>query len=700
MTVPAPRRRPAGPGTPGLAAYRWVWLVVPLLAAVASVLGGSVPAAAAPTSDRVIVVGVAGLRWDDLSTRDTPALWRLAAHGSTGTLTTRSTQPLTCADDGWVTLGAGNRAQRGPHRQVSGDCPRTRVGLATHADGSATLTDQPSVVLRNQPARSRPGALAEALRCTTAIGPGAAIAAARPVGRINQYLPVAPDGLTPVIARCPLTVVDAGTVAGPDRAAQVRAADRVVARVLAARPPNSTVLVVGVADTGTPARLHVAIADGPGFTGGWLSSGTTHRTGYVQLTDVAPTVTAALGLRRPVSFAGQPWQRGSERGVPLAVARDRMIGADQVSVTTARNSGRFVAVLVAVQLALYALAALALVRLSRRTSDPPPGWVRPAIETAASAAALMVPAMLLADLVPWWRAPRPGLVLVAVVAGVVAALTAVVSLGPWRRSRLGRTTATAAAVVAVIGVDALTGAHLELDNVVGYAVVTGERYTGLGMIGLGAFAAGILALAGCTARRMSRRYRPLAVALVGAMGVVVVGSPYLGADPGAAIAMTAGVAVASVLSGGGWLTLTRLGWAVVTGVVVAGAFALLDLTRPADERGHLGRFLANLFGGTARPALSRVAEANTIATFTSLLTVLVIAVALFTALVLRSPTGGLRRVYGLFPTLRGALVGTAVAGVLAGLFDGAGLIVAGAAASVAVPLAIQYCLHVARPSPE
>jgi hypothetical protein len=231
-------------------------------------------------------------------------------------------------------------------------------------------------------------------------------------------------------------------------------------------------------------------------------------------------------------------------------------------------------------------------------------------------------------------------------------------------------------------------------------VVTGERYTGLGMIGLGAFAAAILALAGCTARPTSRRYRPLVVALVGAMGVVVVGSPYLGADPGAAVAMTAGVAVASVLSGGGWLTLTRLGWAVVTGVVVAGAFALLDLTRPAAERGHLGRFLANLFGGTARPALSRVAEANTIATFTSLLTVLVIAVALFTALVLRSPTGGLRRVYGLFPTLRGALVGTAVAGVLAGLFDGAGLIVAGAAASVAVPLAIQYCLQVVRPPAE
>ncbi|GAA3517493.1 hypothetical protein [Actinocatenispora rupis] len=677
---------------------RWLRTLAALLLAAVGVLALPGPAGAVTSSDRVIVVGVPGLRWDDVTAADTPALWGLAAHGSVGTLTARSTQSLTCADDGWLTLGAGNRAQRGPHRLVSGDCPRTRVGLAVHGDGSAVLGDQPAVVLRNQPARSRPGALAEALRCTTAIGPGAAIAAARPVGRINQYLPRPPADLRPAFDRCPLTVVDAGTVAGPDRTAQARDADRVLAEVLADRPEHSTVLVVGVADTDAPARLHVAVADGPGFADGWLSSGTTHRTGYVQLSDVAPTVTAALGLPRPVSFAGQAWQRSTDRGQPLAAARQRMIGADQLSVTTARNSGRFVAVLVAVQFALYLLAGVALVRLARRpATDGPSRRIRPAVETGASAAALMVPAMLLADLVPWWRAPRPGLVLVLVVAAVVVTLTAAVRLGPWRRHRLGCTAATAAVVVLVIGADALTGAHLELDNVVGYAAVTGDRYTGLGMVGLGAFAAAILGLAGCAARGMTRRYRSVAVALLGAIGVVIVGSPYLGADPGAAVAMTAGVAVAAVLAGGGWLTLTRLGWAVVTGVVVAGAFALLDLTRPADQRGHLGRFLANLFGGTARPALSRVAEANTVATLTSLLTVLVVVVALFTALVLLSPAGGLRRVYGLFPSLRGALVGTAVAGVLAGLFDGAGLIVAGAAASVAVPLAIQYCLQVVRP---
>ncbi|MGA8112144.1 MAG: hypothetical protein WCA46_00625, partial [Actinocatenispora sp.] len=520
-----------------------------------------------------------------------------------------------------------------------------------------------------------------------------------PSGSITRYAPRLPTSSAALFGRCPLTVVDAGSVSrstGAPRAAQVTAVDRTVGRVLRARPSHTTVLVVGVSDTGRPARLHVAIADGPRFRGGWLSSGTTGRTGYVQLSDVAPTVAGALGLPQPASFAGQPWRHADRRAGALPTDLRQLVQADEVSVATAHNSGRFVAVLVSVQLALYLLAALVLWRLgvAERTGGPGRSWSRRVLETAATAAAMVVPAMLLADLLPWWRSWRPGLTLVVVVAAWVLGLTALVRLGPWRRVRLGRVAAVAAVVVAVIGVDGLTGAHLEVDNVVGYTMVTGERYTGLGMIGLGAFTAATLVLAGCAATRLHRRHRPWVVALVGAIGVIIVGSPYLGSDPGAAVAVTAGVAVAAALATGGWLTLTRLGWAIVTGVLVAGGFALLDLTRDPQHRGHLGRFLSNLFGGTARPALGRVAEANMAATATSLLSVLVIAAGLFWGFVLLPGTGGLRRVYGLFPALRGALVGTAVAGVLAGLFDGAGLIVAGAAASVGVPFAILCCVEV------
>ncbi|WP_232784499.1 hypothetical protein, partial [Carbonactinospora thermoautotrophica] len=55
----------------------------------------------------VVVVGIAGLRWGDLSAVDTPALWRFVAESSTASLSVRAVRMHTCPLDGWLTLGAG-----------------------------------------------------------------------------------------------------------------------------------------------------------------------------------------------------------------------------------------------------------------------------------------------------------------------------------------------------------------------------------------------------------------------------------------------------------------------------------------------------------------------------------------------------------------------------------------------------------------
>jgi hypothetical protein len=697
-TVPA--------GSPG---WRGVARLVGVVAAVLGVLlAGAAPAGAAPSgagvvkrASHVLVVGIAGLRWDDLDAGRTPALWGLARNGSVGVLTDRAVPSYTCPGDGWLTLGAGSRARYGS-AQRGATCGQTRVATVRSDDGSATL--EQSDANQDGPADALPGALATAVSCTTAVGAGAAIGAARPSGLIDRYEPRLPDDPAPLLAACPLTMVDAGVVSaasGEERARQVRAADELLATVLAARPDGSTVLVVGLSDTAAPARLHVAIASGAGFGSGWLSSDTTERTGYVQLVDVAPTVLGALGGQRPDAFAGQPWVRAASRPATDAAvrsARRDLVDADRVSVATAHESGRFVTVLVVLQLALYVVAGLLLARL-RRPPGPDANRRRPRlprtlVELCSAACALVIPAMLLAGLVPWWRAPRSGWMLVGVVAAVVVVLTAVTWLGPWRRLRFGRIGAVGITTALVIGLDALTGAHLELDNVVGYAAVTGDRYTGLGMIGLGAFLAAVLMTAGCVATQVRRRLRAPVVVLIGAMAVLVVGSPFLGGDAAGGIGVTAGVAVAAVIATGGWLTLTRLGWAIVAGVLVTSGFAAVDLLRPVEARGHLGRFLTNLFGGQAGPAFSRVAEANVVATGSSPLTLLAVAVGVFWMAVLMRPMGGLRRVYGLFPAVRGAIVGTSVAGLVAGLLAGGGLIVAAAAASVATPLMILYCVQV------
>ena len=86
---------------------------------------------------------------------------------------------------------------------------------------------------------------------------------------------ICPADPAKLLRACTLSLVDLGTVDATDpvvRASQAQAVDATLARVLAARPPDSLVLVAGLSDTDTSSRLHVAIADGPGYDGGWLTS--------------------------------------------------------------------------------------------------------------------------------------------------------------------------------------------------------------------------------------------------------------------------------------------------------------------------------------------------------------------------------------------------------------------------------------------
>jgi len=74
----------------------------------------------------------------------------------------------------------------------------------------------------------------------------------------------------------------------------------------------------------------------------------------------------------------------------------------------------------------------------------------------------------------------------------------------------------------------------------------------------------------------------------------------------------------------------------------------------------------------------------------------VIGSAVLLVFVLLRPRGGLKRLFGIYPAIRAAFIGTAVAGLFAGFLDGVGFVVAGAAAATCVPLAGLAALRVLR----
>src|ERR1700744_5212469 len=159
-------------------------LLACLLTALA--LLGATPAQAAttPAAQHVVVVGISGLRWSQVSATSTPTLWRLAGQGSVGNLVDYAVLPLTCPADAWLTLNAGARATTGHTNASCGAFP-----AVDRAGAGATVPGLPAIETTDQQYNPDWGLLAGAASCTTAVGPGAALALADPAGHVASYLP-------------------------------------------------------------------------------------------------------------------------------------------------------------------------------------------------------------------------------------------------------------------------------------------------------------------------------------------------------------------------------------------------------------------------------------------------------------------------------------------------------------------------------
>src|SRR5580692_9518221 len=127
-----------------------------LLAAllISGLTSGAALAAATPTAARapqaaparhVVIVGLSGLRWSDLSPTATPTLWRLADQGSVGSLVDFAVLPLTCPADGWLTLNSGARAESDHTDAGCGTFPAVR-----QAGAGATVPALPALIADNQ----------------------------------------------------------------------------------------------------------------------------------------------------------------------------------------------------------------------------------------------------------------------------------------------------------------------------------------------------------------------------------------------------------------------------------------------------------------------------------------------------------------------------------------------------------------------
>jgi hypothetical protein len=192
------------------------------------------PAARDIASPRpVVVIGVPGLRWTDISPSQTPAIWQLASGGSVGSLVVSAVRTFTCPADAWLTLNSGARATvtqqpiacRLPEVLTQGTRGPTARAWVPAIDkvrrGSIEIINKPYSYApcwgvlggTNSPGASCPPPPKSAsTRCVTGIGPGAALALASPTGVLDNYSAAIEGPPGPALRQCPLTIVDLGAV--------------------------------------------------------------------------------------------------------------------------------------------------------------------------------------------------------------------------------------------------------------------------------------------------------------------------------------------------------------------------------------------------------------------------------------------------------------------------------------------------------
>lgn len=678
-----------------------------------------------PRIRTVVLVLAPYLTWDDVISGYMPTTQSLAFDSAVGNMNVRSLLPdagQPRVEAGALMLSAGTWARYDP-----------AAGAAEDFSGGAVVVPGIGVLNRanaGEDAEIRLGALGEAIEraggVTAAIGNGDGPSPSRPAafvamdagGRVR--LGDVSTGLTRIETRSPaplglmsnapallselrsvlrgrqaasgpaLVVLDPGDLARAhaalggkpeglerlDRVGALKQLDSILATAGGDMPRDALLIVaapVAAESAGTPSGWGPLIISGDGWTGE-LTSSSTHRGGLVTSADLSATMLGLLGVPRPAGFMGGSISGAGGRSNPS----DRIADLRQIDATTRAvdaSRGRVIDgfILATVLLMLAAVAAVLIQRVPI-----------PVVQVVQLAIILIVavPAANMLMFLPLRRPPT---------AGAAVGLFLATALGFWvidvvshHVSALPRSLVWAAILTTITTlVDQWLGTPLSFDAFLGYSPLVGARYYGLGNEGAALLVgATILSLTLLFDQYRTRDWAPFArrflFPLAGVVCVVTAAAPFLGANVGVAVWGTLAFALtwasmAGIRNG----AKTVLVIAVVV-VLLIGAFAAIDLARPAAEQTHLARSLLSAArGGPGELAtiVARKAATNVALLIGTNWTVLFLVMVGSLIAVRVRPSDAFREILAEYPHFAAGLTACIVAGVVAYFTEDSGIVV-------------------------
>jgi hypothetical protein len=686
--------------------------------------------------ERVLIFSLPVVTWADLGAADLPHLDAFLDEAAVAALSVRAVNRSTSATDGYATLGAGARARGSAggvqafttgeefDGSVASEEFARRTGVEP-AEGELFDMGIVQVIGANQSLDfgAEPGELGDTLdregvdravigsadrRINGEIERQAAVVLGLmggngivPSGTIGASLlvddPTAPFALRTDIDRAAEAFAREWNPAGERRAVLVEASDvvrwdnyrsLVTARQRATLlrqalertdelfgalmaevdPERDAVIVVGPYHRSGSAHLTVAAMQAPGVEPGLLRSGTTRRSGFVTLADVAPTILDLFAIERPDAMEGRPWVVGRSGG-SASDRRELLIDADHAAAFRDDHVAPASTWYVIGHAVLWILAAITLHRGSAR--------FRSVVEVLALAGITFLPATHLATLLPfhewgdlsWW----------AFLAGTAVAL-AVVAWALGRRNVVDGLAVALGMVVALLTVDILLGAPLQLNAVFGYSPTIAGRFAGFGNLAFAQLGAAALMLAGVLAYRLGGR-RGLAAAAAVLVGAVILdGAPFWGSDVGGVLALVPAAATTLWLLSGRRVRIRNIVLWGSGAVIAVLAFGFVDLLRPEESQTHLGRLLGAIGDNGYDPlhdVVVRKIDANLGVLTSSIWTLMVPVVIAFVGYLFWRAPGALQRVSTHVPTERPALAGLLVVMFLGFALNDSGIAVPG-----------------------
>ena len=638
----SPRRHPVGGSVADelneAGPFRRWWWVFLLLALGALFLGlrginalADRPQQSAIFTDRVVVVGVTGRT--ELTPADRAVLDSHLNDAQAGTVSVRPRYVGDCAAAGWTTLGAGRRAS------VGGLCaPEVQNGKVTdwaarQAAAAARRGDAQLGTLGG----SVPG-------CLGAVGPGAALAAAKPDGSVAGYQTPEEFIAGGMQTQCPITLVDAGPLS-----------DQVITQLADRKDITLIVTGVGPAAGSDDPSLQVVYRLGTTLPG-WLTSASTRREGIVTLTDLTRTL---------IDF-GAPGSSVAVDGSPFAVytADLTVDGIDAKINSIAALSDAVTIGYLALGLGGGLLFVILVVGTLRSRLALP--------KLILTFGGVLAAAMMLTGAVPWQNSGSPGLFLSLLVAAWSVTLTALALL-VGRLAQVPNAIAAVAITVAVFTVDAALGAVMQPGSMLNSRPIFGLRWYGFGNVTFAAYATAGLFLAGYLAHRyLTAGKRVAAVAAAGLIGfgiVICEGWPSMGSDFGGVIALTPAVLWLMLVLSGVKITWPKLLAISGAAVLTIGAISLLDWIRGPDRRSHLGNFVQRILDGDALDVISRkaIAAAETVTSPLGIGSLLIGVMLWITIMTFLVP-----RISADFATVRSTLIAILIVAVLGTLLNDGG----------------------------